>query len=148
MAFLRALPRNGEGCVTWPFAKSSTGVGVVWFRNRNQSAARVVCEMVNGPAPDKISQTAHSCGNGHLACVAPWHVSWKTPKGNADDRTAHGKTLRGQLNPNAKLTDEQAADIRVLAKSIIVRDIATHYGINVQTVRRIVKGERWVSCRA
>ena len=143
MAFLRALPRNGEGCVIWPYAKSSTGIGVVWFRKRNESAARVVCEMINGPPPDKISQTAHSCGNGHLACVSPWHVNWKTPKGTAADRTAHGRTKRGESNPRAKLTNEQAADIKILAKSIIVRDIAAHYGVCKNTIQRIINGERW-----
>ena len=42
-----------------------------------------------------------------------------------------------------KLTAEQVRDIRVLAKSIVQRDIAAYYAIAQQTVSDIVRGKRW-----
>jgi hypothetical protein len=142
MAFLLALPRKGEGCIAWPFARDK-GIAKVWFRGRMQSAARVVCEVVHGPAPDQTAQAAHSCGNAHLGCVAPWHVAWKSPRQNQADRLVHGTHNRGERHPLVKLTAEQVRDIRVLAKSIVQRDIAAYYAIAQQTVSDIVRGKRW-----
>ena len=145
MAFLRALPREGDGCVTWPYARDKSGIAKVRFKGRMQNAARVVCELVHGPAPDETSQAAHSCGLSHLACIAPWHISWKTPKENQADRVVHGTHGRGEKCPTAKLSAQDVADIRELAKSIVQRDIAAYYGIGQQHVSDIVRGKKWRS---
>jgi hypothetical protein len=142
--FLQALPREGEGCVTWPYARRPDGYGAAQRSNgRTTTVARVVCEMFYGPAPDQTMEAAHSCGKGHLGCVAPWHISWKTPKENQADRLIHGTDARGEKCYAAKLSAQDVADIRVLAKAIVQSDIAKHYGVSPATICLLLKGKTW-----
>lgn len=144
LTFLRNLPRQGDGCVTWPYARDRIdGYAKVYFRGRMHNAGRVVCELFHGPAPDETMQGAHNCGKAHLGCVSPWHLSWKTPKENCADRRVHGTQQMGETHPTAKLSAQDVKDIRVLAKSIVQRDIAAFYGIAQQHVSDIVRGKRW-----
>lgn len=75
-----------DKCLTWPFARTTGGYGKL----KGKVVSRRLCEEAYGPAPTTDHQAAHSCGMGHLACVAKRHLSWKTPKENCADRSVHG----------------------------------------------------------
>ena len=101
----------GDDCQPWPFAKNWDGYGMFGYLGKQRKSARFMCEMVNGPAPSQKHQAAHSCGNGHLGCVNPRHLSWKTASQNQMDRRRHG-TQHGARWSRTNLTPSQVADIR------------------------------------
>jgi DNA invertase Pin-like site-specific DNA recombinase len=56
----------------------------------------------------------------------------------------HGKNpTRGERNPRAKLTREQADKIKRLAGSVSALDVAKSFGISREHVYRIWRGEYW-----
>lgn len=75
---------EGDECLSWPYA-ATDGYGVMGHNGKKVLVSRRVCEEVNGPAPTPGHHAAHSCGKGHLGCVAKGHLSWKTPFENNQD---------------------------------------------------------------
>lgn len=128
-----------DECLIWPFHCNTIGYGQVC----GQNASRVMCELVNGPAPTPAHDAAHSCGKGHLACVSPRHVAWKTKRENQADRIAHGTASLGSQNPAAVLSEEQVLAIRRLAATKTHKEIAGEFEISRQHVTSIVGGKRW-----
>src|SRR5690348_175562 len=89
--WLRANASNEKDqCLIWPFSRNWNGYGHLNRDDKIVYAHRVMCEIVNGPAPGKKHVAAHSCNNGHLGCVSPKHLSWKTPSQNLLDRRKAG----------------------------------------------------------
>lgn len=84
------LPYEGTECLIWPFGCCPRGYGRLKYEGRQIIASRLICEIVNGPPLTPELQAAHSCGKGHLGCVNPGHLSWKTPAANQADRIIHG----------------------------------------------------------
>lgn len=82
---------SGGDCLLWPFSKAKTTGRplAVWFEGKKGNPARIMCSQVNGTPPSETHQAAHSCGKGHLACVHPLHLSWKTSKENHADKIIH-----------------------------------------------------------
>jgi hypothetical protein len=74
----------------------------------------MMCELVHGPSPSKKHQAAHNCGNGHLGCVNPSHLCWKTPRENSLDMWKHGTMPSCERAPAAKITQAIADEIRAL----------------------------------
>jgi hypothetical protein len=63
---------------------------------------------------------------------------------NAQDMIAHGRSLRGERNPNAKLTAEDVNTIRQAkhAHGLIAR-LAQAYGVSSSEISAIRSGDRW-----
>lgn len=101
MRFFRetVLAYDGEECFTWPYGRDSDGYARLWTGSKAENVCRLVCEEQDGPPSDPSLQAGHSCGNGHLACVAKRHLRWVTPLENAADRSAHGRHYRGGHRP-------------------------------------------------
>lgn len=85
-----AMAHTGDECLTWPYAKKSGGYGTVYIDGKHVRANRYVCELANGAPPTPKHESAHSCGKGHEACIAPGHLSWKTHAENMADKFIHG----------------------------------------------------------
>lgn len=136
MRWLREIALNSatDDCLKWPFADAGNGYGRVWTGVRSAYAHRVVCEQVNGPAPDG-HDASHACGNGHRGCVNPRHLSWKTRQANFADKVTHGTDNRGGKHPNAKLTDNDVIAIKKLPGS--AKHLADLYGVTSGTIRDI-----------
>lgn len=79
------LSYDGDECLTWPYAKDGHGYGQLFRGGRNFTVSRLVCIEVNGPPPGPDYDAAHTCDNGHLACVAKRHIVWKTHAENMLD---------------------------------------------------------------
>lgn len=133
----------GDDCIAWPFTRDShvgrgrigrKGGGGFW-------AHRVMCEYVKGTPPTPKHQAAHSCGNGHLACMNPNHLSWKTGSQNALDRAKHG-TNRKRLR-RFKLTPEQVAEIKAAKGFVTQVELAARYGVSDNAIRNIHAGRTW-----
>lgn len=105
----------GDECLTWPFFKCGDGrPGALWFRSKQTNAARVMCFLAHGDPPFPKAHAAHSCGNGHLACVNPRHLRWATAKQNQLDRYRDGTDIRGERHPNSHLSSADVRKIRQL----------------------------------
>lgn len=129
-----------DECLTWPYSRDTYGYGRL---PDGSLVHRIACEKEHGPPPSPKHETAHSCGNGHNACVARKHLRWATRAENADDKVNHGRSSRGVKNPKARLTEDQVRSIRDLAKSTTQIDLARQFGVSKQTISLILKRGAW-----
>lgn len=136
-AFLISLPLQGHGCTIWPHSRDQNGYARIGAkRGETGSVCRIICERIYGPR-GKSYDAAHSCGNGHLGCVSPWHLEWKTRKENMADTLRHGTRLR-------KLTEDQVIRIRQLATEKTKQEIADEFGVTRQAIGWIIGGKGWL----
>lgn len=54
---------------------------------KQYNAARVMCELIHGPAPEG-HEASHLCGGDNWLCVSPDHLIWETHKENCARRSA------------------------------------------------------------
>lgn len=137
------LKYEGDDCLFWPYARITNGYPTMGGNGSTQYVHRRVCEEVYGPPPSPDYDTAHSCGKGHLACVAKKHLSWKTRSDNLADQITHGTRLRGEKQNGAKLTKEDVYAIRALKGKMLQREIGELYGVSRQAIGNIHTGRRW-----
>lgn len=137
------LNYDGVGCLSWPFGRSPDGRATVRFKGRQGWAARVICQLVNGPPPFNGAEAAHSCGKGHLGCVNPKHLRWATKLENEADKMLHGTIARGEHQGSSKMTDGKVRAIREFARTCSQHVIADLFGIAQVTVSRIVARKTW-----
>lgn len=134
---------TGDDCLPWPFAKHPERGEAVIQDRRTRQAARLMCILAHGNPPAADSQAAHECGKGHLGCVNPRHLSWKSPKENCWDKVRHGTQLRGSIVPQAKLTEVQVRAIRAASCELRQFELAEAFGVHVQTIGDVLAGRSW-----
>lgn len=137
------LAYSGDECLIWPYFRNHHGYGKIHINGRNAYVHRVVCERIHGPAPTPKHQAAHSCGNGHLGCCNSKHLRWATVSENQSDRVLHGTSVRGEMQWNAKLSEDDVRSIRKLAKTHTQTSIARMFDIDGSHVCDIVHRKRW-----
>lgn len=134
---------TGQECLTWPFA-TQKGYGVIRKDGKNVAVHRLMCEAVNGPPPSQSHDAAHSCGNGHLGCVNPLHLIWKTRSENFADKVIHNTDNRGEKQWAHKLTRDDVISIRKrVSKGATYVDLSDEYGVTPTCIGRIIRGETW-----
>lgn len=129
----------GDKCVPWPFARFPDGRAHM----RAGKPTRIMCELIHGAAPSPRHEAAHSCGNGHLACVNPRHLRWATADENAADKEGHGTVVRGQRHHAAKLNEADVIVIRNLAGTVPQSRLANNYGVRTSCISKIVNRQAW-----
>lgn len=135
-----SLSYVGDECLIFPFSKRAT----IQVDGISTPIGRWICKKVHGEPPTPEHQSAHSCGNGHMMCVTPSHLSWKTPAENQADRLVHGTSNRGSRHGLSKLTEVDVSRIvRLLEAGASQQSIADRNGISQTTVSQISRGERW-----
>lgn len=133
-------------CLDWPFCKMPTGYGSFGYLGKRLYAHRFMCELAHGQAPTPKHEAAHRCGNGHLGCVNPKHLAWKTKAENRRESTQHGKGTRNLGGNNkGRLTPIQVAEIRALRGQERQVDIAARFGISWQSVSMIQRGRMYAA---
>ncbi|NNU70409.1 hypothetical protein G9X67_34730 [Rhizobium sp. WYCCWR 11152] len=138
-----ALLHTGDECLIWPFGKNSHGYGKVWIDGKKAIASRYICELVNGPPPTTEHQAGHSCGKGHLGCISPIHLKWKTPAENQADRLEHGTHSRGERNGRVKITEPEAREILALKGVVPPSKLAERFCVAIPTIGNIHSGHTW-----
>jgi hypothetical protein len=139
----QAIAYIGDACLTWPFARSRAGYGIVRIGGRNHIVSRFICETVNGAAPTPLHEAAHSCGKGHEGCVNPRHLRWATSAENGRDMVEDGNSTRGQKNARAKLTEVDARQIIRLHRTEHQKVTARRFGVSVSQICAIQNGKSW-----
>jgi hypothetical protein len=137
------LPYQGDECLTWPYQRNNQGRGVLGINGRSQIVSRLVCIQRHGPPPSRKHQAAHDCGKGHLACVTPNHINWKTAKQNQADHIAHGTSNRGERHGLSKLSQDDVRAILGLKGLKKQYEIAETYGVSKSLISRIHRGLNW-----
>lgn len=115
-------------CLHWPY-NTSGGYGQLRMNGGPKWVHRLVCEATHGPAPTPKHEAAHSCGNGHLGCVNPHHISWKTRAENFADKLTHGTHNQGSKHPLAKLAEDEIREIRNLRGTLTQKEMARIFGV-------------------
>lgn len=136
-----ALCFAGNDCLIWPWFKDENGRGNIWHNGRMVKVPRFVCTLAHGEPPTPKHDAAHECGNGHLGCINPHHLSWKTKAENEADKIRHGTLICGEDFFNAKITEDQARQILASNESAYV--LAERFGINRRTVQDIWNRKTW-----
>ncbi len=132
-----AVTCTDDECLIWPFGTNAYGYAM----KGGVYVARFVCEKVHGSPPSRNYDCAHSCGKGHLGCVNPKHLSWKTRAENHADKVVHGTHRRGERSNLAKLSQEEVLEIKYSKTN--QRITAELYGIDQSTVSDIRRGKSW-----
>jgi hypothetical protein len=145
-AWLEAAAKHeGDDCLIWPFARDHNGYGVRVTKGHTQTASRAICLLAHGEPPTPKHHAAHTCNAGHLGCVNPRHLTWKTAKENAADKFGAGTQPLGETHYKAKLTAEQIRQMRdeIAAGDQPVTVIARKYGLHPGSAYGIRDRKRW-----
>jgi len=134
---------TGDDCLKWPFGVSDHGRGTVSVDNKTYSAPRYMCILAHGAPPSKQVHAAHSCGNGHLGCINPRHLSWKTAKENERDKVEHGTLRRGSEINTSKLSEDDVRAIRAMIGKASGVEIARAWQITAAMVSNIKLRKAW-----
>jgi hypothetical protein len=131
----QSYPHN-DWCLMWPFYRLR-GYGSFGYLGKQYYAHRFMCELTHGAPPSPKHQAAHSCGNGHLGCVNPNHLSWKTQSENQLDCREHGTQAKHNGGNKGRITRAQAAEIRALKDIALQREVAEQFAVSESTVSDI-----------
>jgi len=135
---------RGDDCLRWPFEVTRHGYGTVKHDGKRRVASRVMCIAAHGPAPSETHEAAHSCGNGHLACMNPTHLRWATRAENMQDAKEHGSiAAAAKKKSTSGLDEEKVRAIRALSGSLKQREIADMFGIGETLANKVINGRLW-----
>lgn len=129
-----------KDCVIWEMSCDRNGYAQKYCPRRKKStrAVRVFYEQAHGIELTSEQHLLHSCDNPK--CVNIEHVRVGTHQENMDDRKERNP-YKGERNPAAKITDEQALEI--LRDPRTSPHVSKDYGITPQAVRLIRQGRRF-----
>lgn len=156
--------REGE-CVRWTASFMNSGYGQFNFRGSMRLAHRVSYILTYGEIPNGLI-VRHFCDNRW--CVNPQHLVIGTQKDNVDDALRRGrfargersrlrkypetnpmylypdKACRGEKNGNAKLTLDEATEIRrLLSQGRTRSELGRMFSVDRKTIRLIAEGKTW-----
>tara|TARA_R110000822_G_scaffold27790_3_gene82683 strand:- start:4643 stop:5182 length:540 start_codon:yes stop_codon:yes gene_type:complete len=94
----------------------------------------MVCEEFRGPRPAGM-QVCHNDGAPTNNTVE--NLRWGTAKENQRDRVKHGTSVRGEGNPNSRLTESDVLEIRA------GRGSKSSFGISKTHFDDIKAGRKW-----
>lgn len=84
----------------------------------------------------------HSCDNG--LCVNPSHLFLGTPRDNTRDSMEKGRSIIGEMNGNAKLSEIDVENIRqLLDEGLTQKSISDKYNVDPSTISLINSRKSW-----
>lgn len=139
--------RGDDECWNWMGSKDTKGYGKFHSRENGKNiypgAHRVAYTLTCGKIPSGMF-ICHHCDNP--LCCNPNHLFLGTRKDNIDDmmRKGRGKWMKGEENPNSKLTEKDVDNIfkfRKLGESTI--EISWRFGVSQATISAILSGKAY-----
>lgn len=133
------LQLNGTCIECTSHYKDRDGYTIVCDKTRKQHRLhRKVYELTRGPIPDGYL-VRHLCHNP--GCCNPAHLEIGTHQDNKDDTVRVSRHAIGERNRHAKLTQDQAIEIKYSDKP--TKYFAEKYGVTYETVQQIRRGVQW-----
>lgn len=128
-------------CWVWIGSKWSSGYGMVYLYGDRHRAHVIAYEEFVGSVPFGLC-VLHHCDNP--PCVRPDHLFPGTRGDNMRDAAEKGRIAKGHVHWNAKLTEADVEEIRLLGQcGVFQRIIAQAYGIRQCNVSRILNNKWW-----
>jgi len=139
------LPETNEGCWVWTGWKTVKGYGKISREGKGKGpsvyAHRLAYELHTGEIPVG-NVVCHSCDNP--SCVNPAHLFVGTQVDNLRDMASKGRSLRGERQPNAKLTESNVIEIFAMrrdgAKLSVIGD---RFGVGKSHVHGVLTRKTW-----
>ena len=136
---------KGDGCWEWTAFKDQCGYGRFSFAGRSASAHRVAYQMYVDEIPDGLC-VLHRCDNRR--CVNPTHLFLGTNTDNIHDCMNKGRSMHGEKNSQARLTERQVKAIRARRNDgALTADLAKEFGVSGATIYKIAHYLRWAYLR-
>lgn len=138
--------RGPDECWEWKAGKIGNGYGCHGQSPREEPrdtlAHRLSWIMAHGPIPDGML-VLHHCDNP--ACVNPAHLWLGTQRQNIRDMVRKNRQQQRSRSGKATLSEDQVAEIRrrYAEGDTIQVALADDYGVNRQTISKIVNNQRW-----
>jgi hypothetical protein len=128
---LKWVVDSKSGCWLWTASVAGRGYGQIKLpRQRKQEYAH------------RVSYVCHTCDNP--LCVNPDHLWLGSAADNSQDMKSKNRHLYGELNTEAKLTDDAVRKIKkLLGDGISQSKIAAMFGVGQMAISRIKTGKRW-----
>lgn len=129
-------------CWEWIGTRNDSGYGVLSTSGSHERAHRLAWERANGRSVPLGLCVLHTCDN--RGCVRPDHLFLGTRGDNNSDCAAKNRNPQGEVHHWAKLTEDQAAEVRERARSGEDRhELADLFGVSYSTVKDIENGRSW-----
>jgi hypothetical protein len=139
---LYAQVKSNGTCLEWTGYRDKNGYGRMSINNIPILTHRIAWEIENGPIP-KGMHVLHKCDNP--PCIKISHLFLGNQAINNQDCVQKGRDkkrgLRGEDHNQAKLTEDQAMEIR--ASDEQGKTLAERYGVTQTTISEIQKGKSW-----
>lgn len=132
--------KGAEDC--WPFLgfRNGHGYGVMLAGQKNRKAHRLAWELANDqPLGDRLA--CHHCDNP--SCCNPKHLYPGTVETNMADRSARGRTNKGEGVAHSVVTEEIVRKIRSAKGKIKQVELAKMYGLKGPHVSDIMTRRIW-----
>lgn len=131
-----------KGRVLQP-AKKNNGYWAVTLTAGEQrcqiSVHRLVALVFHGAPPHANAHVLHSDGNKNNNAVN--NLRWGTPADNHADTERHGRRLKGEAHPHAKLTEIAVRNIR--NSSIDASKLANAHGVSREHIWAVRANRTW-----
>lgn len=116
--------------------------GKVKYHQQHWSAHRLAYTLANGEIPEGMN-VCHACDNPK--CCNPSHLWLGTHADNNKDRTAKGRSAKGESHRSAKLTPSAVTEIREKYASgqYSQEALSKIYGIAQTGIGYIVRRKHW-----
>lgn len=138
-----SIESSDTGCKPWPLGKDKDGYGYYAINGKTYIAHRLLYGLVN-PGDFQGLVVMHSCDN--RACCNIHHLSIGTISENTLDMVRKRRNVKGSSVGTAKLTEEQATEIRSKYPSKSSLELASEYGVCKQTICNVINETTFVNC--
>lgn len=131
------------GCWDWTASVAGKGYGQIKLpRQRKQDYAHRIAYLIHKGDIPEGKHVCHTCDNP--LCVNPNHLWLGSSAENQQDMKAKGRSLYGERNSRAVLTEDGVRKIRQLLSQGLSQDkVARMFGIQQMEVSRIHRKLRW-----
>lgn len=143
-----AKVKKTDGCWLWTAARLPKGYGQIGRRRKLPISAHKASWILHfGPIPKGLS-VLHVCNTP--GCVRPDHLVLGTQADNQRHMVLCGRSTKGEINPNSKLTDAQVLEIRrcyIRGKPRVIKgnsfELSKEFGVSQGSILRVARGELW-----